>query len=528
MWNPTVRESLYLVILAALCFTLQLGSAPLFDGDEGRAAVSSWSMWQSGDFLAPRADGEVLMHQPPLFFWVQALSSAMFGLDEPGFRLPSSLAASVWMLVLYAFCRTRMGVSSARAVAMFMAASIAVSIIGRSATPHAMMNLWVTLALLDAYRWTERARPALVYRVFLWMGLGVLTQGIAAVLIPLLAISAYLMASRRTADARTLATNGFGWLVLLALTAPWFAAMGLRHGSAFWTGFFVDQWGGLFPEGTSPTTSSPIEFLSTLPLVVVPFSVLALVALWRAGQSWQNPLHRFSLIWLGTVLVVFSIPGAELPHQLLLGSSPLFILMARFRETVRNRWLLLAPLVGFAAVAAVWPIVQRYRELDPLDPFRNQTITYAIDTFSSPFYVVGALLFLALSLALCAARRLHSSEALLAAGFLQAWFVGLCLLPTIADSRQLPVKEAGRLAAERQFDVVTWATRSPSFSVYRGTLTPNRVPRAGEWVFTREGRLPLDGAEIAYRRGGYILMRPSDAVLPQPDADTSGSDTTDP
>ncbi|MEM7377872.1 MAG: glycosyltransferase family 39 protein [Pseudomonadota bacterium] len=528
MWNPTVRESLYLVVLAALCFTLQLGSAPLFDGDEGRAAVSSWSMWATGDYLAPRAEGQVLMHQPPLFVWIQALSSALFGLDEPAFRLPSSLAASVWMLVLYAFCRTRMGVSSARAVAMFMAASLAVSIVGRSATPHALMNLWVTLALLDAYRWTERARPALVYRVYLWMGLGVLTQGLAAVLIPLVASSAYLMAGRRFREARAFATHPTAWLLLLVLTAPWFVVMGLQHGSAFWHGFFVDQWGGLLPEGTSPTTSSPIEFLSTLPLVVVPFSVLAMVALWRAGQSWQNPLHRFSLMWLGTVLVVFSIPGAELPHQLLLGSSPLFILMARFRETLRNRWLLLAPLVGFAAVAAVWPIVQRYRELDPLDPFRNQTIAYAIDTFSSPFYVVGALLFLALSLALCAARRLHSSEALLAAGFLQAWFVGLCLLPTIADSRQLPVKEAGRLAAERQLEVVTWATRSPSFSVYRGTLTPHRVPRAGEWVFTREGRLPLVGAEIAYRRGGYILMRPADAVLPQPGTQSPADVSADP
>ncbi|MEM6988530.1 MAG: hypothetical protein AAF499_18625, partial [Pseudomonadota bacterium] len=252
----------------------------------------------------------------------------------------------------------------------------------------------------------------------------------------------------------------------------------------------------------------------------------AIVALWHAGQSWQNPLHRFALMWLGTVLVIFSLPGAELPHQLLLGSSPLFILMARFREAVKNRWLLLAPLVVFALFAAAWPALLQQRELDPLDVFRYQSNRFAIEVFTSPLYLIGAALFVALSLALCAVRRLHTVEALLAAGFLQAWFVGLCLLPSFADSRQLPVKEAGRTAAKHGLEVVTWATRSPSFSIYRGELTPHRVPTEGEWVFTRVGRLPLEGAEIAYRRGGFILLKPANLnAIGKPDATEQATDT---
>ncbi len=520
MWtHPNVRETLYLVVLAALCFTLQLGSAPLFDGDEGRAAVTSWGMWQSGDFLTPRFDGVALLSQPPLFFWLQAASSAVFGLDEPAFRLPSSLAASVWMLVLYAFCRTRMGISGARAVAMFMAASLAVSIVGRSATPHALMNLWVTLALLDAYRWSEKPRGGVALRMYLWMALGVLTQGAAAVAIPVAASAAFFLAGGRATAARQLLLSWRGWLLFALIAAPWFTMMWLTHGSAFTDSFLMQQWGGLFPEGNTPASSSPMAFLGTLPLVVVPFSVLALVALWRAGQSWQNPLHRFALAWLGVVLVVFSLPGAELPHQLLLGGSPLFILMARFRETVKNRWILLAPLLGFAVLAAAYPFILMMREVDDSDLFRHATSVFAIESFTTPLYLSGVALFLALSLALCCVRKLHTSEALLAAGFLQAWFVGLCLLPAIADSRQLPVKEAGRYAAQYELPVVTWATRSPSFSVYRRHITEHRPPADGEWVFSRDGRLPQNGAEIAYRRGGYILFRPApgSATLAEPD-----------
>lgn len=500
---------MYLVVLAALCFTLQLGSAPLFDTEEGRTAVSSWQMWQTGDFLTLWSDGQAMLHQPPLFAWLQAGSSALFGLDEPAFRIPSSLAASVWMLVLYAFCRTRMGISGARAVAMFMAASLAVSIIGRSATPHALMNLWVTLALLDAYRWSELPRTTVAIRLYVWMGLGVLTQGLAAILIPLAATSVYLLAGRRAGDALRLISHPAGWAALLIISTPWFVLMWQAHGNAFLSAFFIEHWAGLFPEGNTQSSGSPVEFLGTLPLVVVPFSVLALVALWRAGQSWQNPLHRFSLMWLGTVLVIFSVPGSELPHQLLLGSSPLFILMARFRETLKNRWLLLAPLLLFATFCALYPFLLQFRDLEALDVFRREATVFTVESFTTPLYLVGATLFLALSFALCTVRRLHPGEALLAAGFLQAWFVGLCLLPALADSRQLPVKLAARTAAQLDLDVVTWATRSPSFSIYRRQLTEHRAPRDGEWVFTREGRFSLEDAEIAYRRGGYILLKPA-------------------
>lgn len=510
LWNhPSVRESLYLIALAALCFTLQLGSAPLFDGDEGRAAVASWQMWQTGDFLTLAIDGEAQLHQPPLFAWLQAGSSAWFGLDEPAFRAPSALAASIWMLALYAFCRSRMGVSSARAVAIFMAASLAVSIIGRSATPHALMNLWVTFALLDIYRWCERGSSLLLNRAYVWMALGLLTQGFAALILPLSVVSTYLLASRRHADVRRVLLCVPGWVAVLLLASPWYFLMLRHHGELFVDAFFVEQWGGLLPEGNAPVTSSPIEFLGTLPLVVVPFSALALAALWRAGKSWRNPLNRFALIWLGAVLVVFSLPGAELPHQLLLGSTPLFILMARFRESLKNRWLLLAPLIGFALLAVIWPFLLLQRDIDPSDTFRVEANALAAEVFLSPLYLIGAALFFGLSIALCVARRLSNGEALLAAGFLQAWFVGLCLLPSFAESRQLPVKEAARTAAKLELPVVTWASRSPSFSVYRREITEDRLPEPGEWVFTREGRVPLEGAEIAYRRGGYIMLRPS-------------------
>jgi 4-amino-4-deoxy-L-arabinose transferase-like glycosyltransferase len=47
------------------------------------------------------------------------------------------------------------------------------------------------------------------------------------------------------------------------------------------------------------------------------------------------------------VFVFFSFSDTKLPHYLVYGITPLFILMARHRDLLRNRWL------AFAAAAAV-------------------------------------------------------------------------------------------------------------------------------------------------------------------------------
>ena len=48
-------------------------------------------------------------------------------------------------------------------------------------------------------------------------------------------------------------------------------------------------------------------------------------------------------IWFTVVFVFFSFSGTKLPHYLVYGITPLFILMARHRDLLTNRWLALLP-----------------------------------------------------------------------------------------------------------------------------------------------------------------------------------------
>ena len=84
------------------------------------------------------------------------------------------------------------------------------------------------------------------------------------------------------------------------------------------------------------------------------------------------------------------------------------------------------------------------------------------------------------------------------------------LLPAAAELQQGPVKRAALLARQAGWPVCSWRINVPSFSVYRGAVTPSTAtPRPGDVILTRSDA--LDGlpspVRVLYREGGVLLVR---------------------
>jgi hypothetical protein len=104
--------------------------------------------------------------------------------------------------------------------------------------------------------------------------------------------------------------------------------------------------------------------------------------------------------------------------------------------------------------------------------------------------------------ALCAAAVLVS---------VQVWFA---VVPVLAGAQQEPVREAALRARELKLPVTSYRTFLPSFSVYRGAITPNRLPDPGELVFVKLDRIPELQRELGatvtlipeFKKGGVALL----------------------
>ncbi|MDD3763767.1 MAG: glycosyltransferase family 39 protein [Nevskiales bacterium] len=514
--NPALRNAALLAALAFIGFWIGSWQLPLFDLDEGAFSQATLEMLDSGNYLTTTLDGEPRYDKPMLSYWLQGLAVTALGPHEFAFRLPSMLAASLWMLMLFGFVRAR---SQNQGAAWLAAAALALSpmpsIIGHAATADAILDLLLTAALLDIYRHFESGRRAPVLRAYLWMGLGVLTKGPVAIAIPLLVSLLYALWDGRWRQWLGGVFEWRGWLILLAVVLPWGVMCWQSDGGEFIRHFLFDHNLGRYQNTLQGHGGKPYYYLIALPVIVWPFVALLPGAL-KQGL-FGGALERFCIVWFATVFVLFSFSGTQLPHYLLYGATPLFVLFGLNAHRLPARGWLLAPgwilLALFVALPWILPMI----ETPPKRAWEAGVIAEAIAAFGPGYHVLSIA---ALAIAILA-LRLRPLAGLLTTAAMCTLTLWLAVGPVLAAAQQEPTRQAALRARALGLPAVRYATYLPTFSVYRGAPTPGRLPQPGELAFVRADKLAqmqslLGDAPLReeYRKGGVVLVHrlpPADA-----------------
>jgi len=497
-----------LVAAAGLAFFLNLGQAPLFDRDEGAFSEATREMVESGNYISTTLNGEPRYDKPILTYYLQAAGVTLLGWTERGLRFHSALAATLWVFLVWGFARREWDDTTGWVAGMLTATSLWVMVIGRAATADALLNLFLALSLFDLFRFWKENRKAPLYRVFLWAGLGFLTKGPVAVAIPLAA--AFLLALVRGQLPRYLRAifNPIGWAIFFCVAGPWYWAIYARDGQAFVDGFFLSHNLNRFADTMEGHGGVFYYFVPVVLLIVLPHTSLLLKTFGRIRKATRSDLELFLWLWFGFVFLFFSMSSTQLPHYLLYGATPLFLLMARYREELRSRFLALLPAAVLASFLFFLPWIWRVAEPRVTDEFTKAIMTGAPDALGFE-YQLWTGLGLGAVLALFFLTRWRPWQHLMAAGLAMAAILALALFPAFGQIQQGPTKEAALLARSEGWDVVMWRLDMPSFSLYYGDITPLRAPEPGEVVFTRVTRLErLEvPTEVVFQKGGIVLAR---------------------
>src|SRR5713226_1112871 len=94
---------------AYFLFFFRLGGTPLLDPDEPVYGQIAREMVRTGQWLTPHLGGRPWFDKPPLFYWAEAASMAVFGPTELAVRLPSALAAVLLCLLVFGLGRRLFG-----------------------------------------------------------------------------------------------------------------------------------------------------------------------------------------------------------------------------------------------------------------------------------------------------------------------------------------------------------------------------------------------------------------------------------
>lgn len=505
------RKALWL--LPAALLLLNLGGVPLFDVDEGAFSSATREMLDSGNWLSTTLNGAPRFDKPIFIYWLQAISVAIFGFSEWAVRLPSALAAAAWCVLVGRFAQERMPAGTGSVALVVAATSLGVMVIGRAATADALLNLLLAAACFDGYRYLEDDNKSALRRAYAWVAIGLLTKGPIAVMVPSAALSLFALASGRLPRLLRGAIDPIGWALLLAIALPWYIAALMIHGQAFIDGFILKH---NVERALTPLHGHRgfvgYQLAATL-VLLLPWTPVLIGAAFGIRQDFREPFKRFLWLWFLFVLLFFTIVSTKLPHYVLYGASPLFLLIAlKAREWADGRWwqrlLLVAPALLLLAALPMLPSLVAAQAPGMDRPYAVAMLSRAAEVAQAQRYVLISTGFAVVGLAVAV---LLWRRTLIAACALAVLF-GVAMVevaaPYAGELMQGPTYRAAQFAKGRSETIVLWHFPAPSFSAYLGRRTPARTPEPGELAFTRVGQVPADvPVEVLFREGGVLLVK---------------------
>jgi 4-amino-4-deoxy-L-arabinose transferase-like glycosyltransferase len=333
---------LYLVpLLCAPLFVAGLGATGLGEPDEGRNAEVGREMLETKDFVTPHLNAAVYLDKPPVFFWAVAASVALFGVNETAARLPSALAAIAAIALTVWFARRWFGERVAWLAGVLLAATPLYVVFARLVIFDMLLlacTATSTILFFEAME-SERPRPVVALLGFAAAGVGTITKGPVALVVPLLVALTWSVVQRRVALLKRL-RFGWGLLAYLALVMPWALLAESRN-----PGFLSYA---LLGENLARMTANPYETArpfyfyahillpGLFPWIVLAVveGVAALLSRLRGAAAAASPAPdaraaRFVIVWLGVLVVFFSAISSKRPSYVLPCALPVAILAAR-------------------------------------------------------------------------------------------------------------------------------------------------------------------------------------------------------
>lgn len=346
-----VRGAALLLALTAALLLFKIGAVPLIGPDEPRYARVAVEMHRAGEWVTPTLQGKPWLEKPPLYYWLAGLAFSVLGETETAARLPS-VAACLLMVGTTALAGARLYGSAAGLHAGFvLGLSLLPFAYGRAAAMDMLLAATVTVATsLLALRALGIAGRLAVPAAFAAMAAATLAKGPLGALLPGLVVGAYVLAARRWALLREIASPG-PIAVFLLLAAPWYVQIARAQGADFVDTFLLNHNLQRFTSTIHRHPGPPYYYVPVLLAGFYPWSGLVLPALAGLRPRASAP-DLFVFTWLLAPFLFFSAAGSKLPGYILPCLPPLALLMGRAADRL-VRGAPMPPFAGPRAVAVV-------------------------------------------------------------------------------------------------------------------------------------------------------------------------------
>ena len=385
---------LIIVISAIFFFIPFLGSVHLFDWDEINFAESAREMIVTGNFSRVQIDFHPFWEKPPLFFWMQALSMKLFGINEFAARFPNAVIGILTLLTLYFIGKKLYDEKFGLIWALAYLGSFLPHIYFKSGIIDPFFNFFIFLSVIFLAKSIRDngGNKGLKYAFLagISIGLATLTKGPVGLLIAGISVFVYwaTMKFKRISNWKNILLFTISCLIITSL---WFVPEMINNGFWFIREFLKYQ-ADLFLKPVAGHSGPIYYHFLVVFLGCFPISVLALPVFLRKDAVTGNKgkyFLRWMLILFWVVMILFSIVKTKIVHYSSLAYFPLSYFAAYYvYELVNGRntfkkylvWILLVTGTMFSIILIGLPLIGRYKDL--ITPYIKDE--FAVACLNSP------------------------------------------------------------------------------------------------------------------------------------------------
>jgi 4-amino-4-deoxy-L-arabinose transferase-like glycosyltransferase len=315
--------------------------------DEPREADIAWRMSLQTDRTLPQLADTPFLEKPPLTYWMSGAAIEVYGDSPAAARVPNLLYAAIVALAIGALAFAMDGGTAAIVAALVVGTAITAFRVQIWLAPDACLLAGCAIALLGAYLGLSAppGRSKLFGYTLMHLGaaVGFMAKSAPGWLVPGAALFALILWERRWRELLRWELYA-GLLVQLLVIGPWIFEVTLsEHGrealySLFWNnvvGRFTKVAGPGAIDYTQGHQNKPGKYFIELPVYLLPWTLLAAAAVWRAWTRLRAGTNRST------------------PWRFAISAIVPFLLLLTFAATARDIYA--APiLLGFGLLIGLW------------------------------------------------------------------------------------------------------------------------------------------------------------------------------
>ena len=232
-----------LLIVCYFIFFFNIGNYPLMDVDETRYVSMARDMFHCKDFLTLYLNGEFFFEKPPLYFWGECLSFAIFGkVTEFTARFPVALYGTLSTLLLYftgkKIVSRRFGVISA----LILATTLEFVILAKFAILDIVVTTCVGFSVMFGFltQFVQGKNKKYMWWLFyIFSGLAVMAKGIPGFVVPFAVMFFVTIANKTFKQVFKPQYILPGFLLFFLIVLPWHLIMFKIHDPLFFHEYII-------------------------------------------------------------------------------------------------------------------------------------------------------------------------------------------------------------------------------------------------------------------------------------------------